>query len=113
MTVTLVSVYVPIGFQGGLTGTLFREFALTLAGAVSISAIVALTLSPMLGSRWLKTHKKVQAPLGGPIFDRFQHFYSRTLTGSLQNRPAVYLFWGGCCYFVCSNVHNVTHRIGS
>ncbi|MGV2871384.1 efflux RND transporter permease subunit [Colwellia sp. E150_009] len=92
MTVTLVSVYVPIGFQGGLTGTLFREFALTLAGAVSISAIVALTLSPMLGSRWLKTHKKVQAPLG-PIFDKFQHFYSRTLTGSLQNRPAVYLFW--------------------
>jgi multidrug efflux pump len=92
MTVTLVSVYVPIGFQGGLTGTLFREFAITLAGAVSISAIVALTLSPMLGSRWLKTHKKVQAPLG-PLFDRFQHFYSSTLTGSLRNRPAVYLFW--------------------
>lgn len=94
MTVTLVSVYVPIGFQGGLTGTLFREFAITLAGAVSISAIVALTLSPMLGSRWLKSHKKVQAPLG-PIFDRFQAYYSRTLTGSLQNRPAVYLFWLG------------------
>jgi len=92
MTVTLVSVYVPIGFQGGLTGTLFREFAITLAGAVTISAVVALTLSPMLASRWLKTHKKVQAPLG-PLFDRFQHFYSRTLAGSLQNRPAVYLFW--------------------
>ncbi|MFT4994471.1 MAG: multidrug efflux pump [Paraglaciecola sp.] len=92
MTVTLVSVYVPIGFQGGLTGTLFREFAITLAGAVTISAVVALTLSPMLGSRWLKSHKKVQAPLG-PLFDRFQHFYSRTLTDSLQNRPAVYLFW--------------------
>lgn len=92
MTVTLVSVYVPIGFQGGLTGTLFREFAITLAGAVSISAIVALTLSPMLGSRWLKTHKKVQAPLGA-VFDSFQTFYSRTLTGSLKNRPAVYLFW--------------------
>ena len=92
MTVTLVSVYVPIGFQGGLTGTLFREFALTLAGAVTISAVVALTLSPMLGSRWLKSHKKVQAPLG-PLFDRFQNFYSRTLIGSLQNRPAVYLFW--------------------
>lgn len=92
MTVTLVSVYVPIGFQGGLTGTLFREFAITLAGAVSISAIVALTLSPMLGSRWLKSHKKVKAPLG-PVFDRFQNYYSRTLTGSLQNRPAVYLFW--------------------
>jgi multidrug efflux pump len=94
MTVTLVSVYVPIGFQGGLTGTLFREFAITLAGAVTISAIVALTLSPMLGSRWLKTHKKVQAPLG-PIFDKFQKFYSRTLTGSLHNRPAVYVFWLG------------------
>ena len=94
MTITLVSVYVPIGFQGGLTGTLFREFAITLAGAVSISAIVALTLSPMLGSRWLQSHKKVQAPLG-PVFDRFQTYYSRTLTGSLQHRPAVYLFWIG------------------
>ena len=93
MTVTLVSVYVPIGFQGGLTGTLFREFAITLAGAVTISAIVALTLSPMLGSRWLKSHKKVKAPLG-VVFDRFQGFYDRTLRGSLQNRPAVYLFWG-------------------
>lgn len=92
MTVTLVSVYVPIGFQGGLTGTLFREFAITLAGAVTISAIVALTLSPMLGSRWLKAHKKVNAPLG-PVFESFQRFYSRSLTGSLQNRPAVYLFW--------------------
>ncbi|MFC7000589.1 efflux RND transporter permease subunit [Pseudobowmanella zhangzhouensis] len=92
MTVTLVSVYVPIGFQGGLTGTLFREFAITLAGAVSISAIVALTLSPMLGSQWLKQHKKISAPLGG-VFDSFSGFYSRTLQGSLQHRPAVYLFW--------------------
>jgi multidrug efflux pump len=100
MTVTLVSVYVPIGFQGGLTGTLFREFALTLAGAVTISAVVALTLSPMLGSRWLKSHKKVQAPLG-PLFDRFQNFYSRTLIGSLQNRPAVYLFWVVISGFAC------------
>lgn len=94
MTVTLVSVYVPIGFQGGLTGTLFREFAITLAGAVTISAIVALTLSPMLGSRWLKAHKKVKAPLG-PVFERFQKFYSRTLTGTLNHRPAVYVFWLG------------------
>ncbi|MFT6270327.1 MAG: multidrug efflux pump [Alphaproteobacteria bacterium] len=93
MTVTLVSVYVPIGFQGGLTGTLFREFAITLAGAVSISAIVALTLSPMLASRWLKPHKKVKAPLGS-VFERFQHFYTRSLATSLQHRPAVYLFWG-------------------
>src|SRR5208337_4911484 len=47
MTIVLVAVYVPIGFQGGLTGALFVEFAFTLAGAVTVSAIVALTLSPV------------------------------------------------------------------
>lgn len=92
MTITLVSVYVPIGFQGGLTGTLFREFAITLAGAVSISAIVALTLSPMLGSKWLQADKKINAPLG-PVFESFQRFYNRSLASSLQHRPAVYTFW--------------------
>ena len=56
MTVVLVAVYVPIGFQGGLTGALFTEFAFTLVGAVTISAIVALTLSPMMCSRLLKPH---------------------------------------------------------
>ena len=54
MTVVLVAVYVPIGFQSGLTGALFTEFAFTLVGAVTVSAIVALTLSPMLCSRLLK-----------------------------------------------------------
>ena len=54
MTVVLVAVYVPIGFQGGLTGALFTEFAFTLVGAVTVSAIVALTLSPMMCSRLLK-----------------------------------------------------------
>src|ERR1700716_3898841 len=57
MTVVLVAVYLPIGFQGGLTGALFTEFAFTLVGAVTISAIVALTLSPMMCSRLLKAHK--------------------------------------------------------
>ncbi|MEJ5755966.1 efflux RND transporter permease subunit, partial [Salmonella enterica] len=47
MTVVLIAVYVPVGFQGGLTGALFTEFAFTLAGAVFVSAIIALTLSPM------------------------------------------------------------------
>ncbi|WP_163606967.1 efflux RND transporter permease subunit, partial [Klebsiella pneumoniae] len=47
MTVVLIAVYVPIGFQGGLTGALFTEFAFTLAGAVAVSAIIALTLTPM------------------------------------------------------------------
>ena len=53
MTITLAAVYAPIGFQGGLTGALFREFAFTLAGAVFISGVVALTLSPMMSSRLL------------------------------------------------------------
>ena len=94
MTVTLISVYVPIGLIGGLTGTLFREFAITLAGAVTISAIVAITLSPMLGSRMLKPHQKVTAPLAG-IFDRFQKFYSRKLDVTLNNRSGIYMFWAG------------------
>ncbi len=54
MTITLAAVYAPIGIQGGLTGTLFREFAFTLAGAVVVSGVVALTLSPMMASRLLK-----------------------------------------------------------
>ncbi|MBZ9610487.1 efflux RND transporter permease subunit [Rheinheimera maricola] len=94
MTITLVSVYVPIGLQGGLTGTLFREFAITLAGAVTISAIVAITLSPMMASKMLKPHSSLKAPLDG-IFNRFKHFYSRQLDKSLNNRIGVYVFWIG------------------
>ncbi len=94
MTVTLISVYVPIGLQGGLTGTLFREFAITLAGAITISAIVAVTLSPMLASRLLKPHRVINAPLAN-IFTRFQNFYSEKLNVTLQNRKAVYVFWIG------------------
>lgn len=94
MTVTLISVYLPIGFLGGLTGTLFREFAITLAGAVTISAVVAITLSPMLGSRFLKPHTKVTAPLG-KAFDKFQAFYDRKLNLTLEHRGGVYVFWVG------------------
>ena len=54
MTTTLIAVYAPIGFMGGLVGTLFTEFAFSLAGAVLISGVVALTLSPMMSSRFLK-----------------------------------------------------------
>ena len=92
MTVTLMSVYIPIGLQGGLTGTLFREFAITLAGAVTISAIVAVTLSPMMASRMLSPHREIKAPLS-KMFDRFSAFYSRKLNASLENRIGVYLFW--------------------
>ena len=54
MTITLAAVYTPVAIQGGLTGSLFREFAFTLAGAVIVSGIVALTLSPMMGSKLLR-----------------------------------------------------------
>ena len=94
MTVTLASVYVPIGLQGGLVGSLFREFAITLAGAVTISAIVAITLSPMLGSRMLKAHKGLNAPLEKP-FEKFRDWYKEKLNVSLENRAGVYIFWIG------------------
>ncbi|HET8946713.1 MAG TPA: efflux RND transporter permease subunit [Candidatus Polarisedimenticolia bacterium] len=96
MTVTLVAVYAPIGIQGGLTGALFREFAFTLAGAVLISGIVALTLSPMMGSRLLKPGAGEQG-LPGRInrgFERLRHFYTSTLSSTLAYRPVVLVLWG-------------------
>jgi len=95
MTVTLAAVYAPIGFQGGLTGALFREFALTLAGAVTISGIVALTLSPMMSSKMLKAGMADRG-LSGKIsrdFKRFREFYGRRLDTTLNARPAVYMVW--------------------
>ncbi|MDS4040452.1 MAG: efflux RND transporter permease subunit, partial [Candidatus Competibacter sp.] len=96
MTVTLVAVYTPIGLQGGLTGSLFREFAFTLAGAVTISGVVALTLSPMLASKLLKAEDE-QHWLPSHInatFERVKQFYGRRLDETLSARPAVYLLWG-------------------
>ena len=58
MTITLAAVYAPIGIQGGLTGALFREFAFTLAGAVFISGVVALTLSPIMSAQLLRAEHK-------------------------------------------------------
>ncbi len=94
MTTTLVAVYAPIGFMGGLVGTLFTEFAFTLAGAVLISGVVALTLSPMLSSRVLK---------GSSGEGRFEHAvehffngladrYRRALRSSLDTLPVTLLF---------------------
>jgi multidrug efflux pump len=95
MTVTLVAVYAPIGIQGGLTGALFREFAFTLAGAVLISGIVALTLSPMMGSRLLKPGL-AEKGFAGHInrnFERLRRFYTRTLAATLQYRPVTAVLW--------------------
>lgn len=108
MTVTLASVYIPIGLQGGLIGSLFREFAITLAGAVTISAIVAITLSPMLGSRMLKPHTGLKAPLEKP-FERFRTWYGEKLQLSLQNRMGVYIFWIGITA-LCFPLYNMSPK---
>jgi len=96
MTLTLVAVYAPIGLQGGLTGALFREFALTLAGAVAISGVVALTLSPMMAAKLLRSAADEERGFTGWInhrFDGLRDVYGRLLAGTLNARPAVYLVW--------------------
>src|SRR5690606_6032087 len=91
MTITLAAVYAPIGIQGGLTGTLFREFAFTLAGAVVVSGFIALTLSPMMASKLVRPSeeapefkKKVER-----IFGDIQNKYERTLKKVLEYKAAV------------------------
>src|ERR1700694_2016821 len=89
MTVTLAAVYAPIGMQGGLTGSVFRAFAFTLAGAVFISGVVALTLSPVMSSWLLDSGREAHGFTGkiNQVFDRIRRLYERTLTGTLHYRP--------------------------
>ncbi len=94
MTLVLLAVFVPIGFQGGLTGALFVEFAFTLAGTVTISAIIALTLSPMMCSRMLRSHRDEQEHWEARLirfidvrFDRLRDWYKKRLEGSLAYTP--------------------------
>jgi multidrug efflux pump len=110
MTIVLVAVYVPVGFQGGLTGALFTEFAFTLVGAVTVSAVVALTLSPMMCSRLLKPHVADRSGLEERIvsfidraFERLRGAYQRSLAGSLDFLPVTLLFAAivlGSIYFL-------------
>ena len=96
MTVTLVAVYAPIGFQGGLTGALFREFAFTLAGAVLISGVVALTLSPVMSSRLLREGQHQRGWLARAserAFERTRNGYTRALDRTLSARGALYVVW--------------------
>jgi len=89
MTITLAAVYAPIGFQGGLTGALFREFALTLAGAVVVSGVVAITLSPMMSSKLLRAGGS-HTGFAGMInrhFDILRRKYVQILTNTLNWRP--------------------------
>ena len=110
MTITLVAVYAPIGFLGGVTGILFKEFAFTVAGTVVVSGIVALTLSPMMCSLMLKSHgaRKGFAGLVDRNFHRTTEFYGRMLAATLNFRwvtgcfIAVILFSVG---FMFMNVH--------
>lgn len=92
MTIVLLAVYVPIGFQGGLTGALFSEFAFTLVGAVTISAVVALTLSPMMCAKLLQPHNvsadgKAKGNFVDRVFDRVKDSYKRRLSSSLNFLP--------------------------
>ena len=95
MTITLAAVYAPIGLQGGLTGSLFREFAFTLAGAVTISGVVALTLSPMMSASLLRAENEKKGFTGklNRGFDRLKATYARALDWTLQTRGLIYLAW--------------------
>jgi multidrug efflux pump len=91
MTITLATVYAPIGFQGGLTGSLFLEFAITLAAAVVLSGIVAVTLSPVMSSRFVHEHGR-EGRLTAFVnrgFDRVRARYERLLDGALRMRGAI------------------------
>jgi multidrug efflux pump len=96
MTITLAAVYTPVAIQGGLTGALFREFAFTLAGAVLVSGVVALTLSPMMGSKLLRAGDTERGFAGwvNRRFDGLRRAYARGLSWTLEGRPVVLTLWG-------------------
>jgi multidrug efflux pump len=95
MTITLAAVYTPVAIQGGLTGSLFREFALTLAGAVLVSGIVALTLSPMMSAKLLRSGDTERGFAGWTTrrFDAVRRGYGRALASTLRYRPVVLTVW--------------------
>lgn len=96
MTITLAAVYAPVGLQGGLTGTLFREFVFTLAGAVIVSGIVAITLSPVMSGHLLRpaTGAGGFAGVVNRFFDRVKSSYGNVLRSSLRWRPVTLFFAG-------------------
>ncbi|HEX5282077.1 MAG TPA: efflux RND transporter permease subunit [Micropepsaceae bacterium] len=99
MMIVLIAVYVPIAFQGGLTGALFIEFAFTLVATISISTVIALTLSPMMCSRLLRPHGEGATSLDARIahfidarFERLHAFYGRRLRSVLDYLPVTIVF---------------------
>ena len=104
MTIVLIAVYIPIGFQGGLTGALFTEFAFTLASAVAVSGLIALTLSPMMCSR-IFTEEQEASPFVQKIdriFDKVHHSYQSTLRDLLSTWQVIIvmgaILLGGVAY---------------
>lgn len=94
MTITLAAVYAPIALMGGLTGSLFKEFALTLAGAVFVSGVVALTLSPMMCAHMLKPHtnpNRFESAVEHTL-ERLNRSYERMLGAVMQQRAVVIIF---------------------
>ena len=111
MTTTLVAVYAPIGFMGGLVGSLFTEFAFTLAGTVVISGVVALTLSPMLSGKVLKPHGNPGRfeQLVEKTFNGLANTYKRALISLMQTKSVVIFFAVvvlGSIYFMVSMSQN-------
>lgn len=107
-TVVLIAVYLPIGFMGGLTGALFTEFAFTLVGAVIISTIVALTLSPMMCSKILKLSGESSSGLMhiiNSVLTRIEHIYSTLLNRTLDFVPVTVVF---AAIILCSNLYLFT-----
>jgi multidrug efflux pump len=113
MSITLAAVYAPIGFMGGMTGALFKEFAFTLASSVILSGVIALTLSPMMCSKLLtSTNKELGlAAKIDAVFEKIKDFYARRLTAVLKYRPVVVLFAVvvlTSCYFLYMNTKKET-----
>jgi multidrug efflux pump len=99
MTVVLLAVYIPIGFQRGLTGALFTEFVFTVAGAVTVSAVIALTLSPMMCSKLLRAHRADRSDWETRLvkyidvrFERLRSGYQQRLERSLHFTPVTAVF---------------------
>lgn len=108
MTITLAAVYVPIGFMTGLTGSLFKEFAFTLACSVLISGVIALTLSPMMCSKVLNADISSNRFVHflDKKFDQLRHYYQHRLHNVLDYRPVTVVFAIlvlSSCYFLFVN----------
>ena len=112
MTIVLIAVYIPIGFQGGLTGALFTEFAFTLAGAVAVSGVVALTLSPMMCSRLFSQEEEMSSFVQkiDRVFEGVRHSYQNTLRDLLSTWQVNIVTGNFIVHWRCVPLCNCTFR---